>query len=359
MRRLASLAWGALFRSTGGIVPPVAFLWRAHYHRHHHPAAGGLGAADQNPPGWALGLGALRPSPGGRTMMDSQRRLLRRMVANEADMSFKRRSEAAYDFLALEPGDRLLDMGSGRGFYLNFTRRLYPEVDVVGVEIDLSLLEVAKARVPGCRVINADAAALPFPDGHFDKVLFTEVIEHVPDDRAVMAELYRVLAPGGVMALTTPNADYPMLWDPINKVLEATVGRPIRTGPLAGIWANHVRLYTVEGLARLASESGFEVSELRACTRYSFPFIHNLVYGIGKPLLERGALPGAMCEAADRFNAGTKGGSWLNPVRLGLTVFNAVDRLNDLRPATMDHSFLIIAQRLVKPGAVAKDDGGG
>ena len=59
-----------------------------------------------------------------------------------------------------------------------------------------------------------------------------------------MREIMRVLAPGGVLALTTPNADYPLMWDPINKVLESTMGFHVQHGPLAGIWANHVRLYT-------------------------------------------------------------------------------------------------------------------
>ena len=286
-------------------------------------------------------------------MMASERDRLAGMVANEADMSFKRRAEAVYDFLAIEDGDRVLDMGCGRGFYLNFTRYLYPRADVVGVELDRPLLATARREVPGCRVANANAYALPFADGAFDKAMFTEVIEHIPDDRAAMAELYRVLAPGGVLAMTTPNANYPLAWDPLNKVLESLRLPPVHTGPLAGIWANHVRLYTPESLARLAVGAGFEVAEVRCLTHYAFPFIHNLVYGLGKPLLERGFLPAEMSSAADRFNLGTLGGSWRNPVRWGLTTFNAVDKLNDFDPPTLDRTFLIIAMRCVKPAGTA------
>lgn len=275
---------------------------------------------------------------------------LAEMLANEADMAFKRRAEAIYDFLDLAAGDRLLDMGCGRGFYLNFTRELYPNLDVVGVELDRPLLPLARAKVPGARLVNGNVYRLPFADGAFDKVIFTEVIEHVPDDEAALAELYRVLAPGGVLALTTPHADYPLLWDPINKILEATTGRHIQTGPLAGIWANHVRLYTLEDLTRKVTRAGFEVAESRCLTHYCFPFIHNLVYGLGKPLLERGLLPAEVADAADRFRTdGETGAAW-NPVRLGLALFNAVDGLNDLDPPTPDRSFLVIAQKLVKPG---------
>jgi SAM-dependent methyltransferase len=277
---------------------------------------------------------------------------LRGMLANEADMSFKRRAEAMFDFLAIEPGDRVLDAGCGRGFYLNFLRALYPEVFTVGVELDLPLLPVALAHVPGARVANANLYALPFPDGFFNKIICSEVMEHVTDDQRAMRELARVLAPGGTLGLSVPNADYPLLWDPINKVLEAAFGTHIQTGPLAGIWANHVRLYSPESLSSVVNAAGLDVAEVRCYTHYCFPFIHNLVYGVGKELLERGLLPGDMAAAADRYRTDT-GGSLLNPVRLGLALFNAVDRLNDWDPPTPDRSFLNIALRARKPERAA------
>lgn len=276
---------------------------------------------------------------------------LRRMLANEADMSFKRRAESVFDFLAIRPGDRVLDAGCGRGFYLNFARHLFPWADVVGVELDRPLLPMARAAVPGARVACANLYRLPFGDGAFDKIIFSEVIEHIPDDRAALRELWRVLAPGGVLALTTPNANYPWAWDPINKALETVAGKHIQTGPLAGIWANHERLYSLASLSQAVTDAGFAVEEIRCHTRYCFPFIHNLVYGIGKPLLERGLLPDAMARAADRYalDADPGTGSAWNPVNLGLRVFNAVDAWNDLDPPRPDQPFLIMALKLRKP----------
>jgi SAM-dependent methyltransferase len=282
---------------------------------------------------------------------DYDRALLHRMLANEADMAFKRRAEAVFDFLDIRAGDRVLDMGCGRGFFLNLMGHLFPGAAVTGVELDRPLLPRARAHVPGAQVVNGTVYRLPFADGSFDKVVFTEVIEHIPDDAAALRELYRVLAPGGVMGLTTPHANYPFLWDPINKALEITMGRHIQTGPLAGIWANHVRLYTVEGLAQLAAGAGFVVEDTRYLLHHCFPFIHNLVYGIGKPLLERGLLPPAVADAADRYSTDGGRGGQMNPVRLGLALFNAVDALNDVDPPTPDRSFLLIAMKLRKPEA--------
>ena len=50
-----------------------------------------------------------------------------------------------------------------------------------------------------------DAYRLPFPDGAFDVVVISEVLEHIPDDRDAIAELDRVLRPGGTLAVTVPR----------------------------------------------------------------------------------------------------------------------------------------------------------
>ena len=53
--------------------------------------------------------------------------------------------------------------------------------------------------------VQGDALALPFPDATFDRVIASEVLEHIPDDVAAMRELARVLRPGGTMAVTVPH----------------------------------------------------------------------------------------------------------------------------------------------------------
>ena len=88
----------------------------------------------------------------------------------------------------------------------------------------------------------------------------------------------------------------------------------------------------IEILGILAQCSGeLCVCEIeRQFTHTSFPFIHNLVYGLGKPLLESGLLPEEMANAADRTSFDQNTGSWLNPINLGIAVLNWFDRSNKL-----------------------------
>ena len=260
------------------------------------------------------------------------RQMIAHMTRNEADMAFKKRVETIFEWIAPQDDSLILDMPCGRGFYLNMFRYV-SQCRLVGADLDWPVIQKARRNIghlPDMMLNNANIYALPYPDNTFDGVILSEVLEHIEDDVAGLREILRVLKPGGVVAITVPNANYPFWWDPINKTLEAVFGTHIQHGPLAGIWANHVRLYTMDELRRSVADAGFEVAAERAFTHYSFPFIHNLVYGLGKPLLESGLMPDAMATAADRTTFDQNDGSLLNPINLGLKVLNYFDRGNVL-----------------------------
>ncbi len=254
---------------------------------------------------------------------------LERMTRNEADMAYRRRVRTVFEWLEPQDGDRILDGGCGRGFYLNFIRRAC-DAHLVGVDITHAYLRVARHVLAEKRIalINASLHALPFPDDTFDKIILSEILEHLADDVAGLREAARVLRPGGLIAITTPNANYPFWWDPINKTLETLFGTHIHRGLLAGIWAGHERLYTEGQLREAALGAGLEVLEERRFTHHCFPFIHNIVYGFGKTILEAGYLPKSMELAADRHNLSGKRGGPLNPVTIGLRLFEWFDRRN-------------------------------
>jgi SAM-dependent methyltransferase len=251
------------------------------------------------------------------------------MTRDEADMAFKRRVKTIFEFIEANDDMRILDLPCGRGFYLNMLRYVC-DCELVGADLDWAVVKTAKRalrHLARIHVHRASIYSMPYPQDCFDAIILSEVLEHIDDDVRGLCEAFRVLKPGGVLAVTVPNANYPFLWDPINKLLERHFNRHIESGPLAGIWANHVRLYTASQLRSAVSQAGFQIEEERSLTHHCFPFIHNLVYGLGKPLLESGMLPGSLQTVADRHDFKTSGGR-LNPVRLGVALFKAFDRKN-------------------------------
>ncbi|MFN7209294.1 MAG: class I SAM-dependent methyltransferase [Aggregatilineales bacterium] len=255
-----------------------------------------------------------------------------RLTRNEADMAFKKRVRCIFEWLEPTDDKVILDCGCGRGFYLNMLRAV-SACQLYGLELEPEIIAKARANLaalPAITLVRASIYEQPFEDARFDGVILSEVLEHLDDDLRGLREVYRVLKPNGVVAITVPNADYPFWWDPINKTLETLGLPPIKRGVLAGIWANHVRLYRREQLRSVVEAAGFVVEEERAFTHYCFPFIHNLVYGVGKPLLESGALPKRMAQAADRTAFDQNDGSLLNPINLGLAILNWFDRPNRL-----------------------------
>ena len=114
--------------------------------------------------------------------------------------------------LELAPRDWLLDIGCGEGRHC--FGALERGAKVVGLDMDAGALakaapalryRAAELGSPG-QLLRGDAFALPFPDHRFDRVICSEVMEHVHDVGAAARELARVLRPGGVCAVTVPTA---------------------------------------------------------------------------------------------------------------------------------------------------------
>ena len=121
-----------------------------------------------------------------------------------------------YDWLGLAAGDRVLDLGCGAGRHAfeayrrgaRVTALDYSAAELKDVKAMLGALsdeEAATLPVSSWGACaNGDATQLPFADGVFDRVIAAEVLEHIPADETAIAELARVLRPGGTMAITVP-----------------------------------------------------------------------------------------------------------------------------------------------------------
>jgi len=101
---------------------------------------------------------------------------------------------------------RALDLGCGAGLNLDHMARY---AQPVGTDFSEEALRFCRER--GHELLcKADAAELPFPDSEFDIITALDVIEHLDDDHAALAELRRVMRPGGLLIISVPA--YKLLW---------------------------------------------------------------------------------------------------------------------------------------------------
>ncbi len=217
------------------------------------------------------------------------------ILKSEIDPAFTRRARIIFENLDLTGNEKVLEVGCGRGFYLRVLKSVWPNLEVTGIDLNPKYLKKAKEFIGGLRVDLrvANATKLPFKDKTFDRIIATEILEHISDDEKTISEMFRVLKPGGIIMVTVPSKNYPFLWDPLNWILERTVGwhLPSNIWWLSGIWADHIRLYDEKELKDKMNSNGFKVEKVWYATHYCFPFAHFLFYGIGKNLVEKGIFP--------------------------------------------------------------------
>lgn len=116
-----------------------------------------------------------------------------------------------FDKLDIQEGMRLLDLGCGAGRHSYEAMRR--GADVVSVDLDDVVLKDTATMLAAvgeqdggwAAALRGDALLLPFADRAFDRIIVSEVLEHIPNDGAAMREIRRVLAPGGIVAVTVPR----------------------------------------------------------------------------------------------------------------------------------------------------------
>lgn len=170
----------------------------------------------------------------------------------------QRAGEAFLDWLALPQGLAWLDVGCGNGAFTEMMAARSAPSSIAGIDPAAAMLEFARGRqrLAGADLRQGDAMALPFQDGSFDVAVMPLVIFFVPDPAKGVAEMARVLRPGGMAAAYAWDMDgggFP--YDLVHKTLEELGAAPPK--------APSMDASRLEVMARLWQAAGFEAIETR------------------------------------------------------------------------------------------------
>ncbi len=166
------------------------------------------------------------------------------------------------DMLGQPMGTGVLELGSDKPFISHFIRAVNPGASVETVSIDIPYSPYPITRV------DIESQRFPFDNGSMTNVLFTEVLEHLFRDPAwTIAEINRVLAVGGKLFLTTPNAcGYDVLVNLLHQV--APNGR---NQFYEAIESGHPHLWTAQECKDILLAHGFEIDDISSVDYYDMP----------------------------------------------------------------------------------------
>lgn len=253
---------------------------------------------------------------------------LEKLLDNVGDMSLKRRARRIIEEINPKDGDKIMDLGCGTGYYLFLLSSLPATLDLTGLDNDKKALSEAKDSLDKkINFVLSDSHRLPFKDKTFDKVVASEVFEHLEDDQVALMEIFRILKPGGILVISTPSINYPLLWDPINWILQHFFGTHIKEGFFSGIWNQHIRLYMLEDLESKFIKAGFKIEVAKELTFWCLPFNHYIVNAVAR-LLYDVKISSKIADDLSKFKQTKK------PLFIDLTfkLVNLFDKLNEIFP---------------------------
>ena len=193
-------------------------------------------------------------------------RLSRQIESMYSARDFRRRRELVHELLRAEPGERILDVGCGPGFYVaELLERVGQDGSVIGVDSSPQMLELAARRCAGVANVTfreGPATALPLEDASVDAALSVQVMEYVGAVDLALEELHRVVRPGGRVVIwdvdwstVSWHSDAPDRMDEMLREFDAHLAHPTLPRTLAArLRAAGFEDVTAEGHAFTAIE---------------------------------------------------------------------------------------------------------
>lgn len=201
-----------------------------------------------------------------------------------------------------------LNLGTGEGDYDRMVASYCREL--IGCDVnqeDLVHAQNLNADVPNVRYEVNNALELSYPAQSFDLIISCEVIEHVGKPELMIQEMSRVLKPGGLALMTFPSREFPVSYDPVNRIWQQWFRKPADREYLIsqGAYAfGHEYLIGSAEFKTWAQKAGFEILEFRGLSRYLVGLLEVYWTGIVQRIFKKNA---------QNVTSDTKGGVKIRP----------------------------------------------
>lgn len=176
-------------------------------------------------------------------------------LALRSPTSFRLR-QSLESIKGLQNGAKVMELGCGAGQFIRQIKAIRPDLTCHGSDISEHALALAKKTNDGVVYDLSSEKKLPYEDASFDAVFIFDVLEHVLDPGAIIAETKRVLKPGGVFYAFVPCEGDPLsFWNFLRK---CNIG-----SDLTKMYAGHINRFSKKELVNLVTSFGFEVKRIR------------------------------------------------------------------------------------------------